>query len=138
MNFQFQPLDGDHCISTRKQVGKPEFIGSSIEIKPKKNLLNVKKVSDLCPRPIHHVNNIILNQSTGHLALWSTIGLSIVNPPLIISKASQFVDLNLGRNYIRKFVWGQDGSFHILTSDNRVHTYSDADTLESVNRFSIQ
>ena len=100
--------------------------------------MNVKKVSDLCPRPIHHVNNIILNQSTGHLALWSTIGLSIVNPPLIISKASQFVDLNLGRNYIRKFVWGQDGSFHILTSDNRVHTYSDADTLESVNRFSIQ
>lgn len=79
-----------------------------------------------------------MNQSTGHLALWSTIGISIVNPPLIISKASQFVDLNLGRNYIRKFVWGQDGSFHILTSDNRVHTYSDPDTLDSVIRFSIQ
>ena len=104
-----------------------------------KSVMKVKKkVSDLCPRPIHHVNNIVLNQSTGHLALWSTIGLSIVNPPLIISKSSRFVDLNLGRNYIRKFVWGQDGSFHILTSDNRVHTYSDPDTLESVSTFSIQ
>ena len=103
-----------------------------------KSVMKVKKVSDLCPRPIHHVNNIVLNQSTGHLALWSTIGLSIVNPPLIISKSSRFVDLNLGRNYIRKFVWGQDGSFHILTSDNRVHTYSDPDTLESVSTFSIK
>ena len=42
MNFQFRPLDGDHCISTCKQVGKPEFTGSSIEIKPKK-LIECKK-----------------------------------------------------------------------------------------------
>ena len=46
-----------------------------------------------------------MNQTTGSLALWSPIGLSIAQAPLLTSTITKMINLDLGGAYIRSFKW---------------------------------
>ena len=46
---------------------------------------NGTKTRELFNSPLHHVNNLTVNPITGSLALWSPIGLSIAQAPLVIA-----------------------------------------------------
>ena len=76
--------------------------------------------------PIHNVSHIILNSETGGLALFSSVGLSILNPPILVAESADFVKCNLGRNYLRQVRWGNDDEFHVLISNNSILSFKNS------------
>merc|ERR1711953_926558 len=86
----------------------------------------ISKLSELCSSPIHNVSHIILNSETGGLALFSSVGLSILNPPILVAESADFVKCNLGRNYLRQVRWGNADEFHVLISNNSILSFKNS------------
>lgn len=75
----------------------------------------------VCSAPVHCIDHIT-ESNGGSLAVWSSVGVSILKNPIKPGSSPLLVNLRLGGHYIRSVRWLEE-SLHVLNSNNEIYSF---------------